>query len=193
MRKNKNYYSPSAYDVHRNAHKARQNIIEDTEENTDNIDVLVMEINRENKRHLKAEPPSAPINAKKAPKAINIKKEHHSVYDEIAERRKQERQAKESISNINFRQYEEGNLRKPVEDSDVSENNEIFSHSQNYEYNDADSDFDVMQEYEVERKSHTKLWVILIIILSFLCIGLGALYAYQQGLFLGIIKYLDFN
>lgn len=187
MRKNKNYYSPSAYDVHRNAHKARQNIIEDTGENTDNIDVLVMEINKENKRHLKAEPPSAPLNAKKAPKAINIKKEHHSVYDEIAERHKQQRQAKESVFNINFRQTEESNLRKPVED--VSENNEIFSHSQNYEYNDADSDFDVMQEYEVERKSHTKLWVTLIIILSFLCIGLGVLYAYQQGLFYGIMEY----
>lgn len=192
MRKNKNYYSPSAYDVHRNAHKARQNIIEDTGENTDNIDILVMEINKENKRHLKAEPPSAPLNAKKSPKAINVKKEHRSVYDEIAERHRLERQGKEGISAVNYQQHEGGYLRKPVENSDVSENNEIFSHSQNYEYNEADSDFDVMQEYEVERKSHTKLWVTLIIILSFLCIGLGVLYAYQQGLFLGIMKYFGF-
>ncbi len=194
MRKHKNYYSPSAYDVHRNAYKARKNTIEDKGENTDNIDVLVMEIDKENKRHLKTDPPSAPLNAKKAPKAINIKKEHRSVYDEIAERREREKQAKVSNTTVNFRQSNENYLSKPDEaqSSEEFENDEIFSHSLSYEHNEIESGFDVKQEYEVKRKNCTKLWVILIILLSFLCIGLCGLYAYQQGLFDSLLKCIGF-
>ncbi|MGN0487916.1 MAG: hypothetical protein ACI4HO_01490 [Ruminococcus sp.] len=192
MRKNKNYYSPSAYDVYRNAEKARKNSIEDTGENIDNIDILVMEINKENKRHNKSQKPNVPLNAKKEPKAINIKKEHRSVYDEIAERREKEKlnnslsKASQPTEKTYF-----NNVAEPKKVEDTL-NNEIFSHSQNFEYGESDSDFDVIQEYETKAKTHTKLWVALIIVLSILCLGLVGLYAYQQGLFDVLLKYFGF-
>lgn len=192
MRKNKNYYSPSPYDVYRNAEKARKNSIEDTGENIDNIDILVMEINKENKRHNKSQKPNVPLNAKKEPKAINIKKEHRSVYDEIAERREKEKlnnslaKASQPTEKTYF-----NNVAEPKKVENTL-NNEIFSHSQNFEYGEADSDFDVIQEYESKAKTHTKLWAALIIVLSILCLGLVGLYAYQQGIFDVLLKYFGF-
>lgn len=192
MRKNKNYYSPGAYDAYRNAEKARKNSIEDTGENIDNIDILVMEINKENKRHNKSQKPNVPLNAKKEPKAINIKKEHRSVYDEIAERREKEK-LNNSLSKATqpTEKIYSHNVAEPEKAEDIK-NNEIFSHSQNFEYKESDSDFDVIQEYESKAKTHNKLWVTLIIVLSILCLGLVGLYAYQQGLFDVLLKYFGF-
>jgi hypothetical protein len=172
MKKEKNIYSPSPYNVRRNATKAMQGELEDIDDTIANADVLVMEINKEKMRHRKSDAPSAPLNARKEPKAINIKKEHHSVYDEIALRHKS--QSSEPVFPV----------EQQPEDVDVK----IYSRSK---FSQPDSDYDVIQEYEEKKKSHRKLWVALITILVLMCVAVGGLYAYQMGMLDGLEPLID--
>lgn len=162
--KNKNYYTPNYYNSYRNYSKANAPEEQETEEDYSvaNADVLIMEIEKESRRHDKTKPPQPPINARKKPKAVDVKKAHHSVYDEIAERHKKQAET--------FQNFNTTKENKP-------EPKEIFS---NAPVQNSD-EFDVIQGYEVQKKKHTGLWIALIVLLSVMCLAAAAVYAYLAG------------
>lgn len=206
-KKDNNYYSPTKYQKYRNASKAMNSTdaSENEEYSVHNDEYFYRQIQAENNRHkerqnVNKEAPKPPVNVKKPEE----KSKHYSVYDEIAERHRKEKEkngvspdkitplklitsANEVFSNsVNPAKTQQ----KIINNDPITEDEaELFINKVNEiaDYEEATEErYYTQKEIEeickyYKKKYSRKMWITLICSLTLFCIIMGGMYLYING------------
>ena len=220
-KKENNYYSPTNYQKYRNASKAMKSSDNTQEEySVHNDEYFYRQIQAENKRHTerqdrnKPENPKPPVNVKKTEE----KSKHYSVYDEIAERHRKEKEKNGDKANVitplkpitpvntqvvaqKLKSEKTAKTeRKIIENTPITEEEtedfinrvneiaDIEGESPSAKYY-TQQDIEEICEY-YRKKYSRKMWITLICSLSFFCILIAGMYLYINGYMTDLFNFM---